>query len=207
MAPAPRTLRKGACLSLSAPHVAPLLIGWELSANGVRGRITETEAYHGEEDLACHARRGRTVSTEVLYGPPGMLYVYRCYGIHWMLNFVCAAQGTPSAVLIRSLEVLSGHDLAAQRRHRSGSTTDDAKRLANGPGKVAQALGLGHSDHGVCLADATCQVQLLPPTRPAGSVRNGPRVGVAYSGPYWSLIPWRWWEAGFPVAAPRVQSR
>jgi DNA-3-methyladenine glycosylase len=188
-------------LSLPAPEVAPRLIGWELSANGVRGRIVETEAYQGEEDLACHASRGRTPRTAILYGAPGTLYVYLCYGIHWMLNLVCDRPETPAAVLVRGLEIVAGHELAAQRRGAAAPAPGSRGwlRLANGPGKVCQALGLDRRHHGTVLG-ADSALRLMPPTRAPGALCVGPRVGVAYSGPVWSRQPWRWWESGFPVA-------
>ena len=80
------------------------------------GMITETEAYRGEEDLACHARSGMTPRTEVMYGPPGHAYVYLNYGIHWLLNFVTEAEGKPAAVLIRGLEPTEGLEIIARRR-------------------------------------------------------------------------------------------
>src|SRR4051812_46969038 len=89
-----------AFLSRPAPQVAPALLGWRLAIGPHLARITETEAYHGMSDLACHAARGRTPRTETLFARPGTLYVYLCYGIHWMLNVVCDRVDVPSAVLI-----------------------------------------------------------------------------------------------------------
>lgn len=178
-------------LAQPAHRVAPRLIGWELSIGGVRARITETEAYHSACDLACHAAKGRTARTETLFAPSGTLYVYLCYGIHWMLNLVCDREGVPSAVLIRGVEILDGQALVRRRRGRSDL------RAANGPGKVCAALGIGRDLHATML-DAG-RLQLSPPTRPAGRRRRGPRIGVAYAGPLWAAKPWRWWEDGFPV--------
>lgn len=99
-------------------EVAPDLVGKLLVVNGKRLRISETEAYCGEADTACHAHRGRTRRTEVLYGEAGTIYVYLCYGIHWLLNIVTGEPGQPEAVLIRAcLE-------------------------ASGPGKLTKALGI-----------------------------------------------------------------
>jgi DNA-3-methyladenine glycosylase len=182
-------------LALPAHRAAPRLIGWELAVPGVRARITEAEAYHGVGDLACHAAKGRTARTETLFAPSGALYVYLCYGMHWMLNLVCAEAGVPSAVLVRGVEITAGHELVRQRRGRSDL------RAANGPGKVCQALGLDRAHHGLRLGADGCGLQLLPPTRPRAALRRGPRVGVDYAGPVWSAKAWRWWEAGFPVVS------
>lgn len=171
-------------LSRPAPLVAPQLIGWQLQAHGVHGMITETEAYFGESDLACHASKGRTPRTATIYAQPGTLYVYLCYGIHHMLNVVTDRDGVPSAVLIRGL-LIDGVD----------------PRRSNGPGKVAKLLGLDRRHNGQALGDV---VRLIPPS---GSdvppkLCCGPRVGVDYAGAVWGAKPWRWWLAGFPVVRP-----
>lgn len=168
-------------LAHPAPEVAPRLIGWRLVIGGITARIAETEAYHSEQDRACHASRGRTPRTQVLYAPHGTLYVYLCYGMHWMLNLVCDREGVPSAVLIRGV-MIDGID----------------PRRSNGPGKVAKQLGLDRVHHGQRLDDGV--LRLLPPDVPPPRLRNGPRVGVDYAGPFWSRRRWRWWADGFPVA-------
>jgi DNA-3-methyladenine glycosylase len=184
-------------LRQSAPRAAPALIGWELVANGVRGRITECEAYQGEQDRACHACKGRTPRTATLYAAPGTLYVYLCYGMHNLLNLVCDMEEVPSAVLIRSIEVLDGLDLAVERR---GRRERDTRRLANGPAKVCEALALTTVHNALTLDAAEGPLRLLPPSAPRRRLRRGPRVGVAYAGPVWAAKPWRWWEDGFPIA-------
>jgi len=173
-----------AFLCRPAPLVAPDLLGWRLAIGGLEARITETEAYHQVTDLACHASRGRTRRTEVLFARPGTLYVYRCYGIHWLLNLVCDQVDVPSAVLIRAV-AMPGVD----------------PRLSNGPGKVTRLLGLGQRHHGIHLS--TGEVRLLPPSVPSARHRCGPRIGVDYAGAPWALKRWRWWEAGFPVVPHR----
>src|SRR5512146_2223463 len=125
--------------------VARELIGATLLVNGVGGRIVEVEAYHHTEP-AAHSYRGRTDRNAVMFGPPGCAYVYRSYGIHWCLNFVCEAEGSASAVLIRALEPLRG--IAAMQRRRG---LPDARALCSGPGKLCEALGVSYRDNGLPL--------------------------------------------------------
>lgn len=188
-------------LSRPAPELAPWLIGCELKAHGVRARIVETEAYQGEEDRACHASRGRTPRTAVLYRKPGTLYLYLVYGMHVLLNLVCDREGEPAAVLIRAIDIVDGVDEVRRRRHQPRCRP---QLLANGPGKVCQALALDLGHNGLELGRSRCPVTLSRGRRPP-AIAHGPRVGVDYAGPGWADKPWRWWEAGFPVAAtPRA---
>jgi DNA-3-methyladenine glycosylase len=173
----------------------------------VVARITETEAYQGEADLACHAMRGRTRRTAALYAAAGTLYIYRCYGVHWMLNLVCDRVDVPAAVLIRAVDVIGGRELARARRaaaeRRAGQarrSARDPRTLANGPGKVGQVLALDGSMHGGHLDDPRCGIVLSPPDGAPIRLSCGARVGVSSAGAYWSRRRWRWWERGFPVA-------
>jgi DNA-3-methyladenine glycosylase len=180
-----------------ATAVAPLLIGCGIEAHGVRGRIVEAEAYQGVEDKACHASRGRTARTEVLFGEPGTLYAYLCYGLHVLLNLVCDAPGTPAAVLVRAVDVEAGEPAVRRRRGQPGGRP---QLLANGPAKLTQALGISLEHNHLRLGEPRCPLRLTP-ARVRPVLACGPRIGVAYAGPGWADRPWRWWEAGYPVAA------
>jgi DNA-3-methyladenine glycosylase len=129
----------------SVHEVAPDLIGATLLIGGVGGPIVEVEAYH-HTDPAAHSYRGRTDRNAVMFGPPGYAYVYRSYGIHWCLNFVCEGEGSASAVLIRALQPVTG--LAAMRRRRGMS---DERRLCAGPGRVSEALAVTSAHNGLRL--------------------------------------------------------
>ena len=129
----------------SVHEVAPDLIGTTLLVDGVGGIIVEVEAYHHTEP-AAHSFNGPTPRNQVMFGPPGFVYVYRSYGIHWCVNFVCEAAGSASAVLLRALEPI--HGLAAMRRRRG---VDDPRMLCSGPGKLTEALGITHAHNALAL--------------------------------------------------------
>lgn len=178
-------------------EVAPDLLGSEVTANGVTVRLTEVEAYHGEQDPGSHGYRGRTPRTAVMFGPPGRLYVYFTYGMHWCANVVCGRDGACAAVLLRAGEVVGGHDVAAARRE--GVRPRD---WARGPARLATTLGLGRGDDGVRVGRGA-PVSLRHPAQPvpAAAVRTGPRVGVSGPGGDGERYPWRFWLDGEPTVS------
>lgn len=177
-------------------EVARDLIGCVVSHLGTSGVIVETEAYHHSEP-ACHAFVGLTPRTVTLFGPPGLAYVYRSYGIHALLNAVCEAPGVGAAVLIRALEPLEGIELMAERRGLAGAGR--LRGLCSGPGKLTQALGIELSENG-------CDLSLGPVVvgaRAAGweepETLIGRRIGITKA----VELPWRFCAAGSPhLSAP-----
>ena len=167
----------------SVHEAAPALIGWTLLVEGVGGRIVEVEAY-AADDPASHSYRGPTRRTEVMFGTPGRLYVYRSYGLHWCANVVCEETGRGAAVLLRALEPTHGLDTMRARR-----AVADARLLCAGPGRLTQALALTLEHNG---ADVTLPpFELVPPVEPA-AVERTPRIGITKA----VEKPWRYVEAG-----------
>ncbi len=175
-------------LDLSGPaaDVAPTLLGSVLRNGPVAVRLTEVEAYDGAEDPASHAARGRTARNQVMFGPPGHLYVYFSYGVHWAANVVCRGEGRASGVLLRAGEVVDGVELAQGRRGRSS-----VRDLARGPGRLTQALGINAEHQGRYLFDGG-DLMLIPAPRPPAAYVGGPRVGVSLE----ADRPWRFWISG-----------
>lgn len=173
------------CIDFTAPatDVARQLIGTILLLDGVGGRIVETEAYD-QHDPASHSFKGRTARNATMFGAPGHAYVYRSYGIHWCLNFVCRESSHGAGVLLRALEPLAGLERMQVRR---GLTT--ARLLCSGPGRLAQALAVTGEHDGMALA--LPPFQLLPATA-AASIVSGPRIGISKA----IAIPWRFGLAG-----------
>lgn len=174
-------------------EVARDLVGCIVCHGETSGRIVETEAYHHSEP-ACHAHAGLTERTRVLHGPPGIAYVYRSYGIHAMFNAVAEAEGIGAAVLVRALEPLDGEALMARRRGRDRRT-----ELCSGPGKLAQALGIGLDLNGSRL-DGPIEVHGRPAGDGAPDVVAGERVGITKA----VELPWRFCDrASDCVSHPR----
>ena len=165
--------------------VAPELIGATLLVNGVGGVIVEVEAYH-HTDPAAHSYGGPTPRNAVMFGPPGYAYVYRSYGIHWCLNFVCEEEGSASAVLIRGLEPTEG--LTAMRRRRGLS---DIRALCSGPGKLCEALGVTIKHNGLPLDRAPFELRAR---KAKPEIVAGERIGITKA----VERPWRYGLTGSP---------
>ncbi len=161
------------------------------------GIIVETEAYIGETDLACHARAGRTLRTEVMYGQPGRAYVYFTYGMHWMLNVVSEAEHFPAAVLIRALEPQEGLDVMQQHR-----PVPHPIELCRGPAKLTQALRIDRTLNGVDLCNRHGELWIESGiSLPAQAVGHGPRVGLGNTPEPWKSKPWRYWIKDSPYVS------
>ena len=172
--------------------MAPALLGCWVVTDRPDGRVavrlTEVEAYSGEgADPASHAHRGPTPRAAIMFGPPGRLYVYFSYGMHWCANVVVGPDGRGSAVLLRAGDVVVGEELARSRRPAARAARD----LARGPARLTQALGIGPGDKGADLLDPASGVRLHSGTPPAG-VQAGPRVGISQA----TALPWRFWADG-----------
>lgn len=183
-----------------AAEVAPELVGKMLVIDdgAVRaGRIIEVEAYSGDGDPAAHSRSGPTARNATMFGPPGRLYVYLIYGLHWCANAVCAPAGTGDAVLLRALEPVSGLDLMASRRGGAGRNLS-ATQLCSGPAKITQAFGIDGTDDGSDLTTASGLSIRDDGWTPAGLV-NTSRIGISRG----TDLPWRWHVADNPhVSTP-----
>jgi len=164
-------------------EVAPELVGAELYVDGAGGRIVEVEAY-AQGDPAAHGFNGRTERTASMFGPAGRAYVYRSYGIHWCLNFVCEGEGIASAVLVRALEPLAGLDAMRARRG-----VEDERLLCSGPGRLCQALGVTREHDGLRLDRAPFELRAAPD---AVEVATGVRIGITKA----AQEPWRYGLAG-----------
>lgn len=174
----------------SVHDVAPELIGATFLFNGVGGTVVEVEAYH-HTDPAAHSYNGRTERNAMMFGPPGYAYVYRSYGIHWCVNFVCEPEGSASAILIRALEPTDG--IATMRRRRG---VQDERLLCSGPGRVCQALGITARHNGLPLDRAPFALRERT-HRP--TIAAGPRIGITKA----AELPWRYGLAGSPHLSRR----
>jgi len=175
----PGKLLKRAFFARSVHEIAPDLIGATFLVDGVGGIIVEVEAYHHTEP-AAHSFRGPTPRNMVMFGPPGFAYVYRSYGIHWCVNFVCEKEGSASAVLIRALQPT--HGMSAMRRRRG---LHDERSLCSGPGKLCEALGITDKHNGLALD--------MPPIALHARARkpeivSGIRIGITKA----VELPWRY---------------
>jgi len=189
----PRRLTR-AFFSRSVHKVAPDLIGATLLFDGVGGRIVELEAYHHTEP-AAHSFGGRTERNAVMFGPAGYAYVYRSYGIHWCLNFVCEPEGSAAAVLIRALEPTAG--LPVMRRRRG---VPDDRLLCAGPGRLCEALRITHGQNGLALDKPPFELFAR-----SGQVQvvEGPRIGITKA----ADLPWRYGLKGSRFLSKPFKSR
>jgi DNA-3-methyladenine glycosylase len=178
----PRALRPDD-FAADAHVVAQAIIGATLLVDGVGGRIVETEAYD-RADAASHTFSGPTPRNQSMFGPPGRAYVYRSYGIHWCLNFVCREDGHGAGVLIRAIEPTHGLDVMRERRG-----LHDERLLCAGPGRLGQALAITHAMNGHRLDRSPFQVLAATGDEP---IVTGPRIGITKA----MDVPWRFGLAG-----------
>jgi DNA-3-methyladenine glycosylase len=184
----PRIRALHSTLARSVHDAAHELIGWTLLVDGVGGVIVETEAY-APDDPASHSFPGPRARNATMFGPPGRLYVYRSYGIHWCANVVCEPEGTGAAVLLRALEPTHGLE---QMRGRRGLEAD--RLLCSGPGRLTEALGITCTHDGLRLDEPPF---LLVPPPASVEVGTGTRVGITRAGE----LPWRYVLSGSPFVS------
>jgi DNA-3-methyladenine glycosylase len=184
-----------------APTVAPQLLNKILAAaDGRAGRIVEVEAYAGAIDPAAHTYRGKTPRNATMFGPPGHMYVYFTYGMHWCCNCVCGPEGDGSGVLIRALEPL--HGIERMRTARRAALRD--RDLCRGPARLTQALGINGAQDGIDLVLARHGFAIVDDgTPPPADVAGGPRIGIRVG----TELPWRWRVPGSPYVSGTALQR
>lgn len=185
--------------------VAPDLLGKKLvrNLNGLRisGWICETEAYDGQDDLACHARSGKTKRNAVMFGPPGRAYVYFTYGMHWCMNAVTGQEGYAAAALIRAVFPIEGKPFIAELREGIAE-----KNWTNGPAKLTKALSINKDQNGADLTQLTDGLWIEEGlTIPAQTIQRGPRIGIQNTPLPWRDVPWRFWITENQIADLQVQ--
>jgi DNA-3-methyladenine glycosylase len=167
----------------------------------------EVEAYIGTEDLASHARFGRTARNAVMFGPPGMAYVYLVYGMYHCLNVVTEPEGRAAAILVRAVEPIEGFAAmrAARAAHRPSRSVPPDRRLASGPGVLCAAFSITRADTGSDLLDPTAslRLELAPDPLPEARVGRGPRIGIEYAPAPWRDQPWRFFDRASSAVSGR----
>jgi DNA-3-methyladenine glycosylase len=187
-----KTILKQSFYDREVTEVARDLIGRYLvrKSHGkiLAGIIIETEAYRGQEDLACHACVGKTKRNAIMYGPPGYAYIYFTYGMHWMLNCVCCPEYFPAAVLIRSIWPTDGLQIIASHRNQQ-----NPKDWCNGPAKICQALDLDGKLNGIPLFQQNSELRIGQgvPISP-NTIQTSPRIGLGSTPEPWLSKPWRY---------------
>jgi DNA-3-methyladenine glycosylase len=186
----PRSFYSRSALDVASELLGKVLVR-RLRGRNLAGRIVETEAYVGPHDLACHASKGHTPRTSIMFGPPGYTYVYMIYGFYFCLNVVTEPRGYPAAVLIRGVEPIENVDLMCELRNNPERDTN----IASGPGKLCMAMSIDKQLNGENLLGTTIWIEdrKLDP----GPIRTSPRVGVDYAGEYKDK-PWRFYVEGNP---------
>jgi DNA-3-methyladenine glycosylase len=197
MTPLPRLFYDRPALTVGRDLLGARLVRYEPGIGRISGRIVETEAYTGTDDLASHGRNKRTKRNLPMWEAPGHAYVYQSRGIHWMLNMVVEPEDTPAAILIRAVEPLEGVDTIAQRRM-------DRKPLewTSGPARLTKALNITNA---LNRADVTTTAAGLwleaDMTIPDDEVQTGARIGLGKTPEPWFSIPWRFWVTGDPYVS------
>jgi DNA-3-methyladenine glycosylase len=182
-------------LTVASELIGKVLVH-ETRAGNAAGMIVEVEAYIGEDDPACHAAPGPTKRNAPLYGPPGHAYVYLNYGIHYLVNAVTEAEGSPAAVLIRALAPLEGIALMKRRRARGGGRTDEVG-LCRGPGNLTQALGITLKQNRLDLTTSSLRIEDWGLS--AGTIAWSPRIGIRVGVEH----PWRCSLTNHPAVSGR----
>ena len=185
-----------------APDLLGRLVVHRTEDGSVMARLTEVEAYDGPNDPGSHAYRGRSKRNGTMFGPPGHVYVYFTYGMHYCMNLVCGPPGMPTGILLRAAEITDGVELARKRRQ----TAKSDRELARGPARLVESLAVARADDGadICGAGPLTVHYGTPPAREL--IRTGPRVGLRDAPDY----PWRFWIEGDPTVSvyrPHVPKR
>jgi DNA-3-methyladenine glycosylase len=199
--PLPRSFFDRTILEV-APDLLGRLVVHDTPEGSVTARLTEVEAYDGPNDPGSHAFRGKSKRNGTMFGPPGHVYVYFTYGMHYCMNLVCGPIGMPTGILLRAAEITDGSDLARKRRPAAKTDRD----LARGPARLVESLAVTRSDDGadICGTGPLTIHHGEPP--PEGLIRTGPRVGLRDAPDY----PWRFWIDGDPTVStyrPHVSKR